>query len=95
MGTLLHETTKVWVDVANVDFPYWLKDGSFLIFSERTSWKHLYHYSASGRLLHQVTDGRWEARDLYGVDEATGMVYFRLRPRSLSLIVSLHADAVR
>ncbi|HKP87484.1 MAG TPA: S9 family peptidase [Blastocatellia bacterium] len=73
---LLRETSKAWVDVENVDDPQWLKDGSFLIFSERTGWKHLYHYSADGKLLGQVTSGKWEARTLHGVDEANGLVYF-------------------
>ena len=74
--TVLRETSKAWIDVDNVEEPYWLNDGSFLIFSERTGWKHLYHYSADGKLIRQVTDGKWEARTLHGVDEANGFVYF-------------------
>ena len=31
--------------------PIWLKDGSFLWFSERSGFKHLYRYSADGELL--------------------------------------------
>jgi dipeptidyl-peptidase-4 len=74
--TVLRETSKAWIDVDNVEEPQWLKDGSFLIFSERTGWKHLYHYSADGKLIGQVTNGKWEARTLHGVDEANGLVYF-------------------
>ena len=74
--TILRETSKAWIDVDNVEEPNWLKDGSFLIFSERTGWKHLYHYSADGKLIKQVTDGKWEARTLHGVDEANGFIYF-------------------
>jgi dipeptidyl-peptidase-4 len=71
---LFRETTKAWVN-ANGS-PTWLKDGSFLWFSERSGFKHLYHYRADGTLVRQVTDGRWEIRSLYGVDEARGLVYF-------------------
>ena len=71
---LFRETTKAWVN-ANGS-PTWLKDGSFLWFSERSGFKHLYHYRADGTLVRQVTDGRWEIRSLYGVDEAKGLVYF-------------------
>jgi dipeptidyl-peptidase-4 len=71
---LFRETTKAWVN-ANGS-PTWLKDGSFLWFSERSGFKHLYHYRADGRLVRQVTDGRWEIRSLYGVDESRGVVYF-------------------
>ena len=57
---LLRETTKAWVN--NNGSPVWLKDGSFLWFSERNGFKHLYHYRADGTLVRQVTDGRWEIR---------------------------------
>jgi dipeptidyl-peptidase 4 len=78
--TLFRETTKAWVD--KHDAPAWLKDGSFLWFSERSGWKHLYHYQADGTRLRQVTNGEWEARTLYGVDEANGWVYFAGTERS-------------
>jgi len=71
---LFRETTKAWVDVpAN---PKFLSDGSFLIFSERTGWKHLYLYDKDGELKHAVTRGKWEARWLHRVDEKGGWVYF-------------------
>ena len=41
--TLLRETTRAWV--AQNGPPAWLGDGSFVWLSERTGWKHLYHYS--------------------------------------------------
>jgi dipeptidyl-peptidase-4 len=78
--TLLRETTKAWVN--NTGSPVWLKDGSFLWLSERTGFQHLYHYSHEGALMGQVTSGRWEVRTLYGVDEATGYVYFAGTERS-------------
>jgi dipeptidyl-peptidase-4 len=73
-ATIVHETSKAWVAV--LDNPNWLRDGSFLWQSERTGWQHLYHYSADGKLLRQVTDGKWEIRSLDGVDEDKGLVYF-------------------
>jgi dipeptidyl-peptidase-4 len=78
--TLLRETTKAWVD--NPGPQRWLKDGSFLWLSERTGYKHLYHYKADGGLIGQLTDGRWEVRTLHGVDEARGLVYFSGTQRS-------------
>jgi dipeptidyl aminopeptidase/acylaminoacyl peptidase len=71
---LLRDTTKAWVDDPGpLTF---LKDGSFLIFSERTGYKHLYHYAAEGKLLGAVTTGDWENRGLHRVDEDKGWVYF-------------------
>jgi len=73
-ATVLRETSKAWVEV--IDDPTWLKDGSFLWQSARSGWQHIYHYAQDGKLLNQVTDGRWEARSIDGVSESTGFVYF-------------------
>jgi len=77
---LLRETTLAWVDVHGD--PIWLQDGTLLWLSERTGWKHLYHYEADGTLIAQVTDGDWELRTLHGVDEKRGWVYFSGTERS-------------
>ena len=79
---LLQETTPAWVDVHGP--PTWLEDGTFLWLSERSGWKHLYHYEPDGTLITQVTDGEWELRTLHGVDEddASTPVYFSATERS-------------
>jgi dipeptidyl-peptidase-4 len=74
-STLFRETTKAWVE-AKDNNPRYLKDGSFLWLSDRNGWQHLYHYAADGRLIRQVTDGKWEIRSVEGVDEAKGFIYF-------------------
>jgi dipeptidyl-peptidase-4 len=71
---LFRETTKAWVDDPGP--PTYLKDGSFLLASERTGWRHLYHFDKDGKLKGAVTRGNWEARALHVVDEKTGWVYF-------------------
>jgi dipeptidyl-peptidase-4 len=79
--TLFRETTQAWVDRSD-DGPRWLKDGTFLWESERSGWKHLYHYKADGSLVRQLTQGEWEVRTVYGVDEAGGWIYFGGTERS-------------
>ncbi len=64
--TLFRETTKAQVEA--LGNPVWLKDGTFLWLSERSGWRHIYHYKADGTLIRQVTNGEWEARDLHGTD---------------------------
>jgi dipeptidyl-peptidase-4 len=78
--TLLRETTKAWVNENGN--PIWLKDGSFLWFSERSGFKHLYRVGADGAVINQVTSGRWDVRTFYGVDQADGFVYFAATERS-------------
>jgi dipeptidyl-peptidase 4 len=70
---LFRERTPAWVNVNGS--PVWLSDDSFLWFSERSGFKHLYRYKSDGTLLGAVTDGRWAVRTLYGVDEARGVLY--------------------
>ena len=53
-----------------------MKDGSFLLPSERDGWRHLYHFAADGKLKRAVTRGPWEVRKLDRVDEPSGWVYF-------------------
>ena len=77
---ILRETTEAWVNVNGP--PTWLDDGSFLWLSERSGWKHLYHYEGDGTLIRQVTDGLWEVRQLHGVDPDTGWVYWSGTERS-------------
>ena len=73
-NTVHHETSKAWVEV--IDNPAWLKDGSFIWQSELSGWRHLYHCSPEGKLINQITDGKWEVRSLEGVDEKGIWVYF-------------------
>ena len=81
---ILRETTGAWVNVNGP--PTWLEDGSFLWLSERSGWQHLYQYQhqdqLDGTLSRQITDGEWEVRQLHGVDEANGWIYFSGTERS-------------
>ena len=80
--TAFRDTTKAWVEV--LDNPHWLKDGSFIWESERTGWHHLYHYGADGKLIRQITDGKWELRSFDGIDEEKDLVFFSSTAYSLS-----------
>ena len=72
--TAFRETTKAWVEV--LDNPHWLKDGSFIWESARTGFHHLYLYSPDGKLVRQLTDGRWDLRSFEGLDQEKGVAYF-------------------
>lgn len=72
--TLFTEKTRAWVDVYGN--PGFLSNGTTVWQSARSGWKHLYLYDSNGRMLRQLTEGNWEVRSFYGVDEASGWVYF-------------------
>jgi dipeptidyl-peptidase 4 len=88
--TLFRETSKTWVAINGE--PEWLKDGSFLWLSERSGWNHLYHYSADGKLIRQVTDGKWEIQNLEAVDETGSLIYFTATEHSP---IALHGYRIK
>lgn len=69
---ILTEKAKSWINLSNNFTP--LSDGSFLWWSEKTGHGHLYH--VRGTRWTALTSGAWEVRDVVGVDEAQGLVYF-------------------
>jgi len=78
---VLSETDKDFVTV-DVD-PVFLADGQRFLWScERDGFQHLYLYDLSGKLLRQVTQGKWEIGNVTGVDEKAGAIYFTATEKS-------------
>ena len=71
---LVRETSPAWVN--RLENPYWLADGSFLWQSEKTGFRHIYHYSEKGELIGPVTSGDWEVRALHAVSDQKEAVFF-------------------
>jgi dipeptidyl aminopeptidase/acylaminoacyl peptidase len=77
---LMREQTEAWVEPQGE--PYVLEDGSFIWASERTGYRHLYHYAPDGKLKGAITSGAWEARSIAHVDAEKGEVIFSGTERS-------------
>ena len=72
---VLSETDDAYVDVTdNLTF---LEDNSFLWTSERDGYNHLYHYSKTGQLKKQITNGAWEVTTYYGYNESENAIYYQ------------------
>ncbi len=71
---LFRDSTKAWIEPGLP--PVFLKDGTFLVTSERTGWKHIFRYAKDGKLIAQVTNGDWDVRSIQRVDETSEVVYF-------------------
>tara|TARA_R110000782_G_scaffold78276_3_gene155051 strand:+ start:94743 stop:97025 length:2283 start_codon:yes stop_codon:yes gene_type:complete len=69
---ILTETAKTWLNLHN-NFRA-LGDGSFLWWSEKSGHGHLYRV-ANGKWT-ALTGGDWEVRDVIGLDEKRGLVFF-------------------
>jgi dipeptidyl aminopeptidase/acylaminoacyl peptidase len=59
-----------------VQEPRRLSDGSYLWWSERDGWGHLYRYSSEGQLIARLTQGPWRVNGIASVDEQAGRVFF-------------------
>lgn len=70
----IREDSETWVNI--LDGIHWLEDGSFLWESERTGYRHLYHYDAQGKLVRAVTSGEWQVTGVSEIDEKRGEVVF-------------------
>lgn len=76
MARLLYLET----DTAYVNIPIaltFLNNNSFIITSAKNGYNHLYHYDENGKLLQQITNGNYEIKQLYGIDETNHWIYYQ------------------
>ncbi|GAB2620209.1 S9 family peptidase [Belliella aquatica] len=74
---VLQEKSDTYVDLNYNDNLYFLKDNKgFIRTSEQDGFKHIYHHEESGKLIRQVTSGKWEVSSMVGVDEKGKKIYF-------------------
>ncbi|MCD7710649.1 MAG: S9 family peptidase, partial [Porphyromonadaceae bacterium] len=73
--TLYEEQTDTYINENDLTSAIFCPD-CFLVFSERTGYRHLYQYGYDGILQRAVTSGDWEVTDYYGRDEK-GNVYYQ------------------
>jgi dipeptidyl-peptidase 4 len=72
---ILRETDPYWIN-HNDMFRFLGGGKQFLWASERDGFRHLYLYTADGRLVSQITKGPWEVTGIAGVDEATSAIFY-------------------
>lgn len=72
---LIHDSDPYWINLR--DDVRFLADGKrFLWTSERSGFRHIYLHSIDGQMLMPLTKGDWEVREISGIDEAAGRVYY-------------------
>ena len=77
MRRVYAEKSNTYIDIDQVDDLTYLRDGkSFLMSSERSGFKHLYHYSVEGHLIRQITSGNWAVSDFIGINEDRRLLYY-------------------
>lgn len=73
--TIIEESSAHWVNLNN-DLTFLKKSKQFIWASERDGYKHLYLFNYQGKLISQLTKGKWVVDRLVTIDEDNGWVYF-------------------
>ena len=79
---VMTQRSDTWIDVYDfyagiqdfLSFPEGLHE--FFWMSDQDGWQHIYRYDYSGRLINQVTRGRWIATRIEGIDPRRRMIYY-------------------
>jgi dipeptidyl-peptidase 4 len=69
------ETSKTYIDI-NDALTFINNNKEFIWESDKDGYSHLYRYSINGKLINQITKGKWDVTDFKGVDEKTQTIYF-------------------
>lgn len=72
---IYHEVNPFYIEI-NDHLTFLKNGGGFLLTSEKDGYRHIYHYDLSGQEIRQITQGKWEVTDFYGLDEDHGILYY-------------------
>lgn len=74
-GKVVHTNeSKTYVDITD-DLVFMANKG-FIISSEQDDYNHLYYYDLNGKLIKQLTSGKWDVMEFKGFDEKRNTLYF-------------------
>ena len=85
------EKQKTWIDLDDLDRITFLKNGSFVMLSDKTGWRHMYYYGADGKLINPLTSGKFTVMGITRVDEKNNTVYFQARGRENSARIDFYS----
>ncbi len=79
---VMEEKSEVWIDVFDFfagidDYFFFPQDREeFFWISDRSGYKHIYHFNYEGEKLAQVTDGDWQVTFVHAVDSDRELIYY-------------------
>lgn len=74
--TLLEEKSNAWVEPEHAAYFPSIKSNNFIWTSEKDGFDNLYYYSIDGKLIKQLTQNKFVAKDIIAVNAAGTEVYF-------------------
>lgn len=73
---VLEEKTNTYFDIEVLGVLYLANGKEMIRMSEEDGYMHLYLHSVDGQLVRQLTTGKFDITDFYGLDERTGTLYY-------------------
>jgi len=68
------EQNKYYIDINdNLNF---LPDGNFLLTSEKDGFNHIYLFDKNGKLIKQLTFGKWDVDEIKGIDTKRNLIFY-------------------
>lgn len=79
---IFEEKSDTWIDIHNfyegvtdmISFPDGIKE--FFWLSDRDGWQHIYRYDYDGKLINQVTKGRWSVTKIEGINSESKKIFY-------------------
>lgn len=75
--TILNETNPKWVEPEHDAYFPNAASNNFIWFSEKDGFHNLYYYSIDGKLIKQLTNNKFPAREIIGQNPVGSEIYFK------------------
>jgi dipeptidyl-peptidase-4 len=79
---ILSEEEQTWIS-EDYDIRFIPSKGQMLRISEKDGYAHIYRHDLNGKLINQVTKGKWDVDNIVGVDDSKGLIFFTARMKTL------------
>lgn len=94
MAAIFEEKAETWVEPLTPLYFLPGNTGRFIWPSLRDGYNHLYLYEADGKLIRQLTSGKWMITEVVGFDDRATQVYFNATRQS-PLEQNLHSARIK
>ncbi len=75
-NVLYSETNKYYIDITD-NLIFLKKDKGFIFTSEMDGYNHIYYYDMQGKLIKQLTKGKYDVTEFFGLDQKKGLLYYQ------------------
>ncbi len=73
---LLNEKNEYYIEIHD-DLTFFDDGSGFVWLSEKDGYNHVYLYDLKGKLIKQVTNGKYDVTKFYGMDKKNGLIYYQ------------------